>query len=181
MKPYSSYRNIYQGTEPYIFVSYSHQNEETVESIIEKFMEDGYRVWYDKGIEPGAEWADKIQNRIIECTVFIAFISNDYVESDDCRDELLLAKRRRKQLLAVYLEETQLEHGMEMLISRVQSIRFYKFTFDDFLIRLYSRLTNSSLNHMLVNLNQEKRGIVVFLCDTENEINRLMERAPVLE
>jgi len=42
-------------------------------------------------------------------------------------------------------------------------------------------MTNSTINAVLQNLNQEARGVEVFLLDTKSEIRRLLERAPVLE
>ena len=43
------------------------------------------------------------------------------------------------------------------------------------------KMTNSTINGILQNLNQEARGVEVILHDTKNEIRRLLERAPVLE
>lgn len=43
------------------------------------------------------------------------------------------------------------------------------------------RMTNSTINAILSNLNQDSRGVVVILYDTKPEIRKLLERAAVLE
>ena len=43
------------------------------------------------------------------------------------------------------------------------------------------KMTNSTINGILQNLNQEARGVEVILHDSKSEIRRLLERAPVLE
>lgn len=43
------------GSDPYVFVSYSHQDSEKVFPIIKQLHEKGYRIWYDEGIDPGSE------------------------------------------------------------------------------------------------------------------------------
>lgn len=138
-----SFEKIYQGMEPFIFVSYSHKNEKKVKVIIEKLMIDGYRVWYDNGISAGKVWRDMIAKRILECDVFIAFISNDYVDSKYCIRELDLAESNNIQYFAVFLEETKLPPGMQLQLSGLQSLRFYNTPFDVFFSKLYSGPLNA--------------------------------------
>ncbi|MDO5859411.1 hypothetical protein, partial [Methanobrevibacter sp.] len=40
----------YEGDEPYIFISYSHDDSDLVFPEIERFHNDGYNIWYDEGI-----------------------------------------------------------------------------------------------------------------------------------
>ena len=46
----------YEGDEPYLFLSYSHKDSEKAGKIIRVLKKNGFRVWYDEGITPGAEW-----------------------------------------------------------------------------------------------------------------------------
>ena len=48
----------YNGTENYVFVSYAHKDSDTVLPYIEAMKQNGFRVWYDRGIEAGTEWAE---------------------------------------------------------------------------------------------------------------------------
>ena len=50
----------YEGTQPYIFVSYAHKNDAAVLEIIGTLQSRGFRVWYDEGIEAGSEWPESI-------------------------------------------------------------------------------------------------------------------------
>lgn len=112
----------YAGSEKYIFVSYSHKDSDAVLPIIARLNEQGYRVWYDLGIDPGSEWDENIASHITECGYFIAFISNNYLASSNCKDELNFARDLEKERLIVYLEDVQLPSGMAMRVNRLQSI-----------------------------------------------------------
>ena len=46
----------YQGDAPYIFVSYAHDDAALVYPEITRLKEQGFNVWYDEGISPGATW-----------------------------------------------------------------------------------------------------------------------------
>ena len=73
---------------PYIFVSYSHKDSNFTIPLINRLKKEGYHVWYDDGIDPGTEWDENIANHIENCSYFVAVISNNYLQSDNCKDEL---------------------------------------------------------------------------------------------
>ena len=54
----------YSGTEGFIFISYSHRDSVQAMEIIARLMENGFRVWYDEGIDPGSEWDENIAEHI---------------------------------------------------------------------------------------------------------------------
>ncbi len=117
----------YQGNESYIFVSYSHKDQETVYYILEAMQQKGYRLWYDEGIDPGTEWADAIANRIRKCKFFLAFISQNYLNSENCKDELSFSRDIENiERLLIYLEDVTLPDGIAMRVNRLQSICKYK-------------------------------------------------------
>ena len=127
----------YNGNEPYIFISYSHRDTDYVYPIIEELSKRGYRVWYDMGIDPGTEWDENIAMHINECGYFIAFMSQNYLNSSNCKDELNYARDLEKERLVVYLENVTLPAGMAMRINRLQSIFKYSYANDsDFYERL---------------------------------------------
>ncbi len=43
----------YKGDEPYIFVSYSHEDDGFVYPEIRWLKDQGFNIWYDEGITPG--------------------------------------------------------------------------------------------------------------------------------
>lgn len=118
----------YEGEEGYIFVSYSHRDKTSVFPIIERLVADGYRVWYDEGIDPGSEWPETIAEHLNKCAVCIAFISGESLASHYCRREINFALSKQKHFLSIMLEKVELSPGMEMQLSANQSI--FKYTFD---------------------------------------------------
>ena len=118
----------YEGDLPYVFVSYSHRNMDAALQIISRMVEAGYRVWYDEGIDPGTEWDENIAAHVEGCGYFLALISDEYLGSDNCKDELNFARDLDKQRVLVYLEETDLPSGMKMRLSRIQAIHKYTYT-----------------------------------------------------
>lgn len=63
----------YEGTQPYIFVSYAHKNDAAVLEIIGTLQSRGFRVWYDEGIEAGSEWPESIASHLERAQLVLAF------------------------------------------------------------------------------------------------------------
>ena len=70
----------YGGNEKYVFISYSHRDSDTVIPAINEMQRNGYRIWFDKGIEAGTEWSNNIAAHLRDCAVFVAFISKNSVK-----------------------------------------------------------------------------------------------------
>lgn len=134
----------YSGKKDYIFISYSHKDKKEVYPIIDKLLNDGLRIWYDDGIDPGTEWDENIAKHIEECGYFIPFISENYLKSSNCKDELNFARDLDKDRFLVYLENVNLPSGMNMRLSRLQNIHKYAYdSFDEFYKKL---LTAKGIN-----------------------------------
>ena len=84
--------------------------------IAARLQEAGCRIWYDGGIEVGSEWPEYIAAHLEGAAVMLAFISNAYVRSDNCRKEMHFAQTRKISTVNIFLEETALTPGMEMQI-----------------------------------------------------------------
>ena len=104
----------YSGEDPYVFVSYAHRNMDRVIPLVRLLQENGYRVWYDEGIDPGTEWADNIADHLEKARCLCACLSKEYLESTNCKDELYFAGTLGMDILLLYLEEIVLEKGMAM-------------------------------------------------------------------
>lgn len=129
----------YEGNEPYIFVSYSHLDTYQAASIISALQDNGYRVWYDEGVDPGTEWDENIASHVERCAVLVALVSANYLKSDNCKDELNFARDLSKDRLLIYLEDVALPAGMAMRLNRLQAIHEYAYeTFDGFIEKLIS-------------------------------------------
>ena len=129
----------YTGEKSYIFISYSHKDMEQVLPILRHMEKKGYRIWYDEGIDPGTEWDEIIAAHIDACGYFIALISQNYLDSSNCKDELHYARDTEKKRLLVYLENIELPSGMRMRLSRLQNIHKYAYSKDeDFYDKLFT-------------------------------------------
>ena len=117
----------YLGNEPYIFISYSHRNNEQVFPIIKQLIKDGYRVWYDEGIRPGEVWENSIFDRIENCHYFISFVTHTYIASPNCEDEIRKAQDLNKRRFLIYLEEVELPKSIELLTGNIQNIYKYRY------------------------------------------------------
>ena len=112
----------YQGEQDYIFVSYSHKESEMVWPIIDGLKKKGYRIWYDDGIDPGTEWDKNIAEHIMHCSVFVAILSYNYLNSKNCKDELNYSRELDKKQLIIYLDELSLPPEIQMRIGRIQAV-----------------------------------------------------------
>ncbi|MCR4884132.1 MAG: TIR domain-containing protein [Clostridiales bacterium] len=129
----------YRGDKPYIFISYAHRDRERIAPILRQLISLRYRVWYDEGIDPGTEWDNNIATHIEGCTFLFAFISANYLQSDNCKDELNFARDLQKERLLIYLEDVKLPLGMAMRLNRLQAIHQYTYTRqEDFYDKLVS-------------------------------------------
>lgn len=128
----------YEGKQEYIYIAYSFKDKHLVYPIIEQLAKDGYRVWYDEGIIPGVEMPN-IAEKLANCGLVLAFLSDNSVDSHNFRREINYAILKKKNLIAVMLEEVQLALGMEMQISVFPAIYKYKLENNEaFYKRLYS-------------------------------------------
>lgn len=132
----------YEGAEKYIFVSYSHKDCERVLAILEELNKEGFRIWYDEGIEWGTEWPESIANHLDGCAVFMAFLSKTSIASRNCRQEVNYALKQGKEILSVYLEEVELSKGMDMQLSSYHSTFPYQYADQR---EFYSRLSVTQL------------------------------------
>ena len=112
----------YEGTDPYIFISYAHRDKDRVLPVLRSLSERGYRIWFDEGIDPGTEWAESIAGHLENSRVCLFFLSPFSAVSQNCRREINFALTRGIGLLTVFLEPTEMSPGLEMQISAYQSI-----------------------------------------------------------
>ena len=123
----------------FIFVSYAHKDNRQVIPVIQHLQKDGYAVWYDEGIDPGTEWDEYIAGKVNDSSFFVAMISEAYLASSNCRDELNFARELDKKRVLVYLQKLELPLGMKMRLGRLQAIHRYAYEKDEeFYRKLYS-------------------------------------------
>lgn len=116
--------NPYEGNKPYIFINYCHDDKQIVYPYIEAFMQKGYRVWYDDGLHPGDDWPEVIAQHISNSTICVTFMTNNAVNSHNCRKEINFAFMQNKTFIGVELEVLQMSLGLQMQMSTIQFIKY---------------------------------------------------------
>ncbi len=114
---YQPRMEAYEGSEPYIFISYAHRDADKVWPLLDKLNDSGYRIWYDDGIGAGSEWPAYIEQHLDHCAAVISFITPRAVNSSNCRKEITYALAKQKPFVYVMLEETELAQGMSLQLS----------------------------------------------------------------
>ena len=113
----------YSGEGSYTFVSYAHADKAFVYECMDWLRKQGVDMWYDEGIAPAGEWVEEIASAIKGAKLFIVFISPDAVESRYVRSEVGYALSLDKDILSIYLKETDLPAGLDLCLQPFQSIQ----------------------------------------------------------
>ena len=131
-------------------------------------------------------YSKKMKQQIMEtceCMTLAAYTGNVIITADGQESEVQLAKLFTKNLRSTDPNFTGgvAKIGAEKLNTKDVGDIFGKLVNGALIVTRAGKMTNSTINAVLQNLNQEARGVEVFLLDTKSEIRRLLERAPVLE
>lgn len=121
-------RIAYEGTEPYVFVSYAHADSERVLALISRLQDRGFRVWYDAGIHAGLRWNKVIVDHLNRSECVLCLLSPRYVASDNCKQELYYAKKKRMNLVIGHLEQFEMpaELDMELVLMHQEFAAHYR-------------------------------------------------------
>lgn len=132
----------YRGTAPYIFISYSHADTDRVVPIITRLQTDGYRIWFDEGIEAGREWAVNIVDHLNTSTCVVAFLTQNYLISENCMDEIEHAKNKKIPTLIIYLDDIDIPDWFAMRHGRTQAIFCSHYETEE---KLFSRIYEATI------------------------------------
>ncbi len=112
----------YEGTRPFLFISYAHRQSDAVVDTIRILHDKKYRLWYDEGIPAGSDWPANIAQHMQDCERVIFFLSARAMESPNCYSEIRTAARLRKPILVVRLEDVDVEPRWRELLDDKQFI-----------------------------------------------------------
>lgn len=121
----------YEGTEPYMFISYAHADRDRVLPLVRGLQDRGLRVWYDAEIKPGSYWSKVIANHLRRSACVLCLLSPGYAASSNCTDELLTAKKWKIPLMAGYLEHFSLPLELDMALVQVNQINRMDYDSED--------------------------------------------------
>ena len=112
----SEFFKPYEGTHPFVFVSYAHRQSDAVVSTIRILSEKGYRMWYDEGIPAGSDWPANISMHMHSCENVFFFVSKRSMESPNCYSEMRTALRLNKGILVILLEDVPIEERWKEIL-----------------------------------------------------------------
>ena len=118
----------YEGGEPYIFISYSHKDSDRVWPIIAELQKCGLRIWYDEGIEPDRTWDKVLAHSILNSRYVACFLSPNFVESENCLNEMEMAREEGKGPLLIFLEQMLLPPEIRLNHSRRQKLNLLDYS-----------------------------------------------------
>lgn len=101
----SSFFRPYEGSRPFVFISYAHRQSDAVVDTIRILHDKGWRLWYDEGIPAGSDWPANIARHMQSCERVLFFLSARALESHNCYSEMKTAARLGKPILLVRLED----------------------------------------------------------------------------
>ena len=108
----------YEGKRPYLFVSYSHRQSDTVVDTIRLLHERRCRVWYDEGIPAGGDWPKNIALHMQQCAAVLFFLSESALASPNCFSEIKTALELNKRVLVMPLEEAERSEAWQALLDK---------------------------------------------------------------
>jgi DNA/RNA endonuclease G (NUC1) len=70
-----------------IFLSYAHSDRPRVRPIVELLEDEGWSVWWDRGIEPGMKWLPELETELANCRAVVVLWSKISSDSQWVRKE----------------------------------------------------------------------------------------------
>lgn len=92
--------------KPFIFISYSHKDRDTILPIIKTLYESGWKIWYDEGLTIGDRYDETLEAHVKNCTAFLLFVTENSVDSMYVKEnEIPWAIDYNKPLIKCILDE----------------------------------------------------------------------------
>ena len=87
-----------------VFMSYAHEDAPRVEPLIAMLESNGCRVWWDRNIEPGSNFEQKIEQALSDASCVMIALTRHAAESDWMRAETVVGQHHGK-LIPVLLDD----------------------------------------------------------------------------
>ena len=114
----------YEGSNPFIFISYSHADTKQIYPILKRIAKEDYRFWYDDTMEIGEDFREELRSKIERCSAFMLFISKASMRSKYCGMEIITAFKHNKKIYPVYLEDdVEIPNALKMILENLQHLK----------------------------------------------------------
>lgn len=168
--------DVYEGKDPYIFISYSHKDSAQMLRLASE-LKKYCNVWYDDGIHAGNDWADKVADKLLNCALFLFLVSPNSLASDNCKDELALARDSGKPFINIRLSDISFEGGMQLRYGRYQYFDLFKY--DDYsqaVIELFKSESFGTLGNTQNIVNNLLKQVECMMATPEENTHNLNEQ-----
>ncbi len=109
-----------------VFVSYARDDLERVQPWVQELKDGGVSTFFDKeSLLGGGKWQGEIVEAIDSAKLVILFVSRSSMASEFVPKELALAVEMKKNILPVFLEETEVRGQMAFSIAGLQRVQVH--------------------------------------------------------
>lgn len=108
---------VYEGNEPYLFVSCTAHDSALVGPILDQLGYDGYRIWFDEGSAEKDTMSSVMLEKVYNCAAFLAVITAGYAASHSCRAALNAAIESSRCIRILVLQEVVLPPSLRMQLA----------------------------------------------------------------
>lgn len=130
---------VYEGSEPYLFVSCAVQDAAVVGPILDQLGYDGYRIWFDEDCDAKNAVTSMMIEKVRCCSVFLVLVTNGYAASHVCRTTLNTAIESGKAVRVLVLQDVLLPQSLQMQLMRCGcSVKFEAITHALLVKKLYA-------------------------------------------
>ena len=122
----------YQGSENYVFLSYSHADKEIAYDFISFLQFNGIRVWYDSGIPYGDNWMNFIAQKIDKAAATVLLstpraaapktVAGSDIKLSHIEAELSRTLFSNKRLIKINVEPATYSSGTEMYMHSINQL-----------------------------------------------------------
>ena len=116
---------VYKGKSDFLVLCYAQQNRDAAEQIVERLNQERFRVWTnDRGLNPKKK-ADA--TRLAESRAAVILISKDWIGDEKYTNQLRGASMIQKQIVLLFLDDTDLSKHEELNLLLNRSVRMFGF------------------------------------------------------
>lgn len=146
-RPHTMDLPSYDGTEPYLFVSYSHSDMADVRRVLQAIDREKFRFWYDDTMEIGEDFREELRTKIENSSGILLFISDASMASKYCGMEIIIAYKNDKKIFPVYLrDDVEIPAPLKMILENLQHVTgFGGANSDKYIAKLISGLPTETM------------------------------------
>lgn len=139
----------------YVFISYSHSDNDSVMEYINRLRQEKFLLWYDDNIH-NSLWSASIESALENAALVVLFVTPNALNSNNVFNEISFADNAKKNIFCIYLSDTNISAypGWRLMLTKCQAFFAYKDGID-----LVCERLNKCISEILdkENIKQESR------------------------